>query len=255
VTPTVLNTRPREQAAELSHLLRAAGLEVIEAPAIETASAWDPGALQAVRVDLAARLYAWVMLPSSNAGRALVDELRQPDARLVCGAGSARALGLTPEFRLDRFSAAAALELVRPLVRPGQRILVPRAAEGSPELIDGLDALGARVYAPIAYRTLAVEPAALADAAARLRNHAVDAITVCSPSALSSLLAAIDREALSSARLICLGATTAAAAREAGLNVDAIAARTSMAALVEAVIATLDQPAVPLGAPSGVVPA
>ena len=38
----VLNTRPREQATELSHLLRQAGFEPLDAPATEIQPAWDP---------------------------------------------------------------------------------------------------------------------------------------------------------------------------------------------------------------------
>lgn len=240
--PTVLNTRPREQAAELSRLLDAAGLLVLEAPAIETVAAWDPAALQAVRLDLAAGAYEWVVLPSQNAGRLLVDQLGR--ARVVCGAASARALGLSPAFKLEHFSASAALEVLRPVVRSGQRILVPRAAEGSSELTDGLAALEADIHAPIAYRTVAVEPSALADAAARLRHREVNAVTVCSPSAVTSLLAAVGHEALLSGKLICLGPTTAEAARQAGLSVDGVAEQTTMAALVDAVRAVF-APAVP----------
>jgi len=36
----VLNTRPREQAAELSRLLSQAGFDVVEAPAIVIVPAW-----------------------------------------------------------------------------------------------------------------------------------------------------------------------------------------------------------------------
>ena len=144
----MVNTRPREQAAELSRLLAAAGFEVLEAPAIATVPAWNPEELAAVRGNLASGGYAWIVLPSHNAARDLVDNLRH--GRVVCGAATAQALGLKDALTLDRFSAAAALELLRPLVRPGARILVPRAAESRDELTDGLVALGTRVHAPIA---------------------------------------------------------------------------------------------------------
>ncbi|MGI9148339.1 MAG: uroporphyrinogen-III synthase [Chloroflexota bacterium] len=233
----VLNTRPRNQAAELSRLLRLAGFEVVEAPAIEVVPAWDPVQLQVVRVGLADRVYDWVVLASQNAGWLLRDELRRGRARVVCGAASARALLLPAEFTLDRFSASAVLELLRALVQPGQHILVPTAEEGDTELIDGLQALGARVLAPVAYRTLAVAPATLASAAARLVSGEVDVVTACSPSAITSLVAAVGPESISASELICIGETTAEAARRAALRVDAVADMTTMAALVEAVVA------------------
>jgi uroporphyrinogen III methyltransferase/synthase len=234
----VLNSRPRDQAAELSRLLAAAGFEVLEAAAIETVPAWEPSALRQVRRDLVAGLWDWVVLPSQNAGRQLVQELKH--ARVVCGTSSARALGLTPTVTLDRFSASAALEVLRPLVRPGQRILVPRAAAGDDALTDGLVTLGVHVHAPIAYRTVAVDPSSLVEAEARLCNREVIAVTVCSPSAIQSLVATFGRDLLLMSKLICLGETTAHAACEANLRVDAVASRTTMVALVEAVLTALE---------------
>jgi uroporphyrinogen III methyltransferase / synthase len=191
--------------------------------------------LLAVRGDLAAGAYAWVVLPSQNAGRLLLGELEH--ARVVCGAASAHVLGLRPTIKLERFSASAALEALQPVVRAGQRVLVPRAADSRDELIAGLATLGAHVDAPIAYRTVAVDPAALVEAAARVRSGDVSVVTVCSPSAMESLLRAIGRELLLKTTLICLGETTADAARQAGLRVASVAEKTTMASLVNAVVA------------------
>jgi uroporphyrinogen-III synthase/uroporphyrinogen III methyltransferase/synthase len=161
-----------------------------------------------------------VVLSSVNSGR----DLDLGGARLISGAPTARALGLDPAVALDRFSAAAALEALAANASPGQRILAPRAAEGRPELVDGLHALGLEIDAPIAYRTVAV-----ADAAERLRRGEIDVVALCSPSAAASVADAVGR-----ARIVCLGETTANAARELGLHVDAVARSTSMHALVEA---------------------
>jgi uroporphyrinogen III methyltransferase/synthase len=222
--PAVLNTRPVEQAAELSRLLAQVGCEPIEAPAIAIVSGWDAAELEAVRLDLRAGRFDWVVLPSQNAGLALRSELGA--ARLVCGAATAEALGLTAEIALHRFSAATALEALQSRVSPGTRVLVPRAAEGRDELLDGLRGLGLEVLAPVAYRTIPIE-----DAAARLRADGIDVVTACSPSAVRSLAPGLSPEVL----LVCLGDSTAAAARQLNLRVDAVAARTSMESLVDAV--------------------
>jgi uroporphyrinogen-III synthase len=237
----VLNTRPRAQAAQLSWLLERAGFEAVEAPSIEVVSAWDPVELESARRDLAGGSFAWVVLPSQNAGGLLADRLGQ--AQVVCGSQTARALGLQPAHSLDHFSARAALQLLRPLIQPGQHILVPHAAEGRDELIDGLEASGVVVHAPVAYRTVAVDPSALAAVAARLRRGAIQAVTVCSPSAVHALLAAFDRADLARVPLVCLGETTADAIRQAGLTVAGIARQTTMASLVAAVAASLEVPA------------
>ena len=220
----MLNTRPREQAAELSRLLSQAGFDVVEAPAIEIVPAWEPTELDSVRDDLAQHAFDWVVLASQNAANGLEDRLR--GANLVCGSSTAHALGLTPALQLDRFSATAALEALRPLLQSGQRVLVPRAAQGRDELIDGLHQRGIEITAPVAYTTSNV-----AASAQRLREGGIDVVTVCSPSAVRCLASAIDTDSI----LVCLGETTAEAARLAGLRVDGVAQRTTMSALVEAV--------------------
>lgn len=222
--PVVLNTRPAEQAAELSQLLRAAGLSVAQAPAIAVVAAWDPGQLEEARRALRSGAYTWVVLASPNAGRELLNDLLA-NAQIVCGTSTARTLGLDRvAVALDRFSASAALGAVT--WRPGERVLIPRAAEGRDELVDGLRSLGLEVDAPIAYRTIAV------DAARQRLNHGgIDVVTLCSPSAVRSVAAAIP----SDCRVVCLGQTTAAAARELGVRVDAVAEQTSMRALTDVV--------------------
>jgi uroporphyrinogen-III synthase len=223
---TVLNTRPRAQAAELSRLLRQAGFEVVEAPAIDVESAWDAVELEAVRQRLSAGAYAWVVLPSQNAARALAADLRASPSKIICGKATEKACCFMASLALERFGAAAALDALRARLHSGDRVLMPRAAEGRDELLDGLAALGVLLDAPVAYRTV---PAP--DAAARLAQGGIDVVTLCSPSAVASVAAALARDVL----VVCLGQTTAEAAREASLRVAAAATRTSMPALVEAV--------------------
>ncbi|HEX8969534.1 MAG TPA: uroporphyrinogen-III synthase [Chloroflexota bacterium] len=220
----VLNTRPRQQAGHLSRLLEQAGFVSVEAPAIATLPAWDPAELDSIRHDLRTGVFAWVALASQNAARGLEADL--DDVRLVCGAATATALGVRAEIVLERFSASTALAALAPRIVPGQRVLIPRAAGGRDELIDGLRAIGASVHAPIAYRTSPAD-----DAAQRLRHGGIDVVALCSPSAVTSVAPAVPDSVL----VACLGQTTTVAARQAGLEVHAVADSTSMAALVAAI--------------------
>jgi uroporphyrinogen-III synthase len=230
----VLNTRPREQAAELSRLVLEAGFEPVEAPAIDTVPAWDEAELYTVQLGLQAAAFDWVVLPSANSGRRLRGELGS--ARVMCGTATARALAIDAEIELERFSAAAALAALQPILSRGERILLPRAAEGRDELLVGLRALGAEVIAPVAYRTVSVN-----DAAAALASQHVDVVTLCSPSAVASCVGRVGTQRLTSMTVVCLGETTARAAREAGVRVDAVARSTAMRSLVNAVVAVLAQ--------------
>jgi uroporphyrinogen-III synthase len=225
IRPLVLNTRPAEQASELTRLLEAAGFGVIEAPAIAIVPAWDALAIESVRREIQHGAFDWIVLTSQNATHGLESDLRAAGARVVCGAATAHSLSLHEARVVERFSAAAALQFLRQLVGPGRRALVPRAAEGREELVDGLRALGVDVVAPVAYRTVPVRAAA-----DRLRQGGIAVVVLCSPSAASSVIDVLPVETL----VVCLGQTTAAAVRSRGRAVNAVATRTTMAAVVEA---------------------
>jgi uroporphyrinogen-III synthase len=226
--PVVVNTRPREQAADLSRLLRAAGFEPLEVPAIEVVPSFNAEERASILERLRVGAYTWLVLPSQNAARFFPEAL--PNQRLLCGRATAAAVGLAPATTLDPFSASAALAWLAPQLRAGDRVLMPRAADGRDELELGLRALGVVVDAPVCYRTVPAPPSSLLYLSDRLRAGAIAAVTFCSPSAVKAL--AVD---LKSTRIICLGRITANAATERALRVDAISETTSMPALVDGV--------------------
>jgi uroporphyrinogen-III synthase len=225
----VLNTRPREQAAELSALLREAGYTPIEVPAIETVPAWKADELAVILQRLRADEYAWAVFASRNAVRFFLEGLAAVGGsandlrrlKLLTGTGTAEELrvhGLAPSRTLARFSARAALACLQ----PSDPVLVPRAAEGRDELIAGL----AHADAPVCYRTQPLAQTRLPEAAA---------VIFTSPSAVHALVGHLP----AGAAIVCLGTTTAEAVRDAGLRVDGVAERTDLPSLVEAVAAAL----------------
>jgi uroporphyrinogen-III synthase len=228
--PVVLNTRPAEQAWELTQRLLSAGFDVAEAPAIAVVPAWDAATFEEIRSELDQGAFAWIVIGSQNAGRGLEDELRAQSGRVLCGPATATALELTGASALERFSAAAALAVLRPRVSRGERVLAPRAAEGRQELVDGLRELGVHVVAPLAYRTVPSSAAA-----ERLRQGDVDVLTLCSPSAVNAVAGSVPDTIL----VVCLGKTTADAAHARGLAVARVAAQPTMAAVVAAIQASL----------------
>jgi len=261
--PVVLNTRPRDQAAALSVLLADAGLEPVETPAVAIVPAWHGPEIAAVLAALRARRYAWLVVPSRNAAHLLIDALTTmgggaadlATANVLCGTGTAaelQAAGVSVTRPLERFSASAALEflasdsaLAAVADRAGHRVLVPHAAEGHDELVLGLAALGVGVDAPVLYRTCSVPPAALTEAGRLLAADAVAAVTFTSPSAVVGLVAGLrglrltPDTLLTRPALVCLGTTTAEAARRAGLPVTRTADHTSLPSLVQAVCSAL----------------
>src|SRR5438067_962723 len=118
----------------------------------------------------------------------------------------------------------------------GRRVLVTRTRERATGLVDRLHALGASVeIVPLLTTVPLATPDEIAAAAATLREAGrrlraalttgVDAITLTSGSTARHLAEALAGHRLESrVAIICIGRQTAAAARQAGLRVDGVAA-------------------------------
>jgi uroporphyrinogen III methyltransferase/synthase len=188
---TVVVTRAAEQAGAFTALLARAGARVIEAPTIviEPPERWEP--LDAALSALAD--FTWVIFTSVN-GVVMVDR------RLPAGTGGWAALGrvrvaaigpataaaleargVRAEIVPGEYRAEALIDRVRGAVGPGDRVLLPRAAETRDLLVTELRRLGAEVTEVAAYRTRPpreVSPALRAALAA----GEVDAVTFTSSS-------------------------------------------------------------------------
>jgi uroporphyrinogen-III synthase len=159
-------------------------------------------------------------------------------------AAAARAAGLridrTPQAGRDAEDLLA--EVTRSIAPAGKRFLLPRSQIASPALAEGLVARGARVDAPIAYRTLPPQAGAPAAEAlrARLVRGGVDVATFTSPSAVRNCLGLLDaeaRQALGRCVVAAIGPTTAQALRDEGLAPDVQPERAGVEELVEALVA------------------
>lgn len=247
----VLVTRPAGQSAEVSRHLAAAGLRGVCIPLLATRPLEDTSALDAALHNLAA--YDWVVFASANAVRFFVrralalgvDLAATMSAQLCAGPATAVALaghGLRPHLVLDPFSADGAASTLAPRANEGNRILLPGAAAGRDVLGAALRQRGANVDEVALYRT---EPDAerAAEALHRLGAGEFRAVTLFSPSAVQALsaaghagghAAAAQRTIMDGVTLACIGATTAAAVRQAGWQADVVAPATTSGALVTA---------------------
>lgn len=231
----VLVTRPVDQAQPLAEALRAAGATAISYPTITIAPppSWIPFDEAVTRLES----YDWIVFTSPSAARLamaraaeLLGRLRLPDAPAVAavGAETARALAahaipvaLVPDDqRQEGLLAALGTRAA------GARILFPQALDGRSLLRDELARAGATVDVVPVSRTIAlplpVPPAPF------------DAATFASPSALHAFLARWTPAALQDKVVAVMGPTTRDAALAAGVAVQVIPARPSVAALVAA---------------------
>jgi len=234
----IVITRPRAQAASLAEKLLALGAEPILFPTIELAPMDDDAPLR----DALGRLdeYQWVVFTSANAvavfcreAEARGDSLNAPTLRFAAvGPATARALesrGLTAAFIPDDYVAEALAAGLGDV--SGRRILLPHAELAREVLADDLRRRGAVVDEIAVYRTLPAQadPAGLAEL-----RRGVDVVTFTSGSAARNFARLLDGQPLSATLTACIGPITAAAAREAGLPVEVVAAEYTLDGLVAA---------------------
>ncbi len=128
------------------------------------------------------------------------------------------------------------MKALAPLLRSGDRVLLPRAEGARAELVDGLSALGAEVDEAILYRA-AVPSKAPEEALALLKDGRIDVITFTSSSTVRNLAALLkgDVECLRTPPLACIGDITAGTVSEVlGRPADIVAAVHTVPGLVQA---------------------
>jgi len=243
----VLVTRTRRQASALSQALAEAGAEPIELPTIEIEPQADPALVQAALDALRAGAYAWAVFTSANSVELFFGHLRERglDARAfgstmvaAIGPGTAEALageGIRADVMPENFVSEGLLRALAEHELAGLRILVPRAEGARRELIEGLDALGARVDELTLYRS-AVPREPDAEGLRRLRAGEVDIVTFASSSAVRNLAEMLggDLETLRGPLIACIGPVTARAEEELGLSVGLVSEEHTIPGLVRA---------------------
>jgi uroporphyrinogen III methyltransferase / synthase len=241
-------TRAAAQAPTFARLLRDAGAEVIEAPtiAIEPPASWEP----LDRALVQSGDFQWVIFTSVN-GVAMVDARLAHHGRSWSALGRARAAAIGPataaalgehgihaEVVPDVYRAEGLVDRLRALIRAGDRVLLPRAAETRDILVKQLAGLGAEVLEVPAYRTHRVS--ASAETLRRtLASGTVDVVTFTSSStARNFAMLFTDAERtrlLHGVTIASIGPITAATARSFGLATTIMPARYTIPALAQAI--------------------
>jgi uroporphyrinogen-III synthase len=255
----VLNTRQLEDSEELSRQLEALGAEPLALPATKTAPPADlrplDGAISAIAAGSASHpAFDWIGFTSARAVSAFIDRLLSltqalsavPAPQCLAGiklaaVGPATALaleayGLAPDLVPDRAAGrhlASALGDVN-----GARILLPRSDIALRDLPESLRDRGAIVTEVVVYATQPTEP----DPAVleRVLNGELDAATFFSPSALDGFAAQVSprtvADVLKDVIVVCVGETTAQAARRRGIGTVRVAEEASIRGIVRTLI-------------------
>lgn len=241
----VVVTRPRHQAPALVALLQQRGAVPIVFPTIEVVATEGPerAEVDAALTRLTTGVYTGVLITSANAARFFLQRLRP-----LTSQAPATALRSVPMFAIGEATAAALREggdlrvvVSTTAVSEGlgatvratfgdrlaaQRLLVPRARQGRDAAVNALRDAGAQVDVVALYET---RPQADSPPPPGVRH--ADWVTFTSPSAVRGFLDAVGTFA---GAVACIGPTTAAAAKDHGLEVAAVARSQSVLGLVEA---------------------
>jgi uroporphyrinogen III methyltransferase/synthase len=238
----VLVTRAPHQAASLAALLRERGADARVAPTIVLAPPEDPEPLRRAAREVGS--YDALALTSANAVDrffAAIDE-DGGDARrigrakiFVVGAQTAAALrshGVRADVIASEQRGEGVLDALLLDLRPGSRVLLPRADEAREVLPEGLRAAGHACDVVPVYRTVPVDDAGRA----KVRAECVEceAITLTSGSTVDQLVAAVGVDALRGKVLASIGPVTSDALRRHGLAPTVEAREPSLVGLVEA---------------------
>ena len=255
----VLLPRLKERDRIASALERA-GARVLRAAVTRTVPG-EAAALEATARRIVAGEAAWLVLTSARTVEALAPYLHVPVPSAlrvaVVGPATARAWTELTGAALDlvaRGSAAALLKepaLAGPLPAPNaaRRVLLPASALADPALADGLRRAGWEVEQVAAYTTVTADahdlPPNLED---RWATGGVDAVVLTAPSTTRAVLELLGPPPQGTG-LVAIGATTAAATRELGLTVAAVAPSPTPEGVLQATIDAIQATTGPAPAP------
>lgn len=253
----ILVTRAKEQAGELTHLLRAYGADPVECPTIQIVppESWEEldGAV--------ARLsrYHWLVFTSVNGIPPFMERLRRHglDGRALSGlkigcigprtAQELARYGLRADLIPAEFQAEGLVEGMQAAGVAGQGVLIPRAAVARELLPEQLRKLGAEVSVVTAYRTVcpAADRAWLKDL---LKEGAIHVITFASSSTLRNFAQLFEsrhemQTLTAGTAIACIGPITAQTAADVGVPATITATQNTIPALVEAILRHATSPA------------
>ena len=224
----ILVTRPRQQISAMAEKLRRLGAEVLELPAIRTESITpNPGLNEAF-----GRLssYDWLVFTSPTGVQVFWTELRNAglDVRSLAGAklavigkGTKKALekrGLLADLMPETYSGEALGEALSREVKPGERILIPRARIGNQKLVDCLNATGKVTVDDVATYDTFYETPSLIDERAEFEQGTVDFAVFTSASTVRGFVQAVPGINFTKVRAVCIGEQTQREAAAHGMK-------------------------------------
>jgi len=243
----VVVTRAAEQSRDLVRALQEKGAVPVVLPMVAFSPADNLAELDRAICELAQ--FDWMFLTSQNALRALEERCQALHSDLPSAIGAlrvgvvgpataeaARAAGISVSYVATKHQGVSFARELAAEVR-GTRVFLPRSDRANPDLVEQLHRLGAHVTDVVAYKTIAPDESALAEARATLQQP-VDAVLFFSPSAVHHLQDILGNEKVLEisrhAIFAAIGPVTEKALHSADVERVLLAADTTVNSIVEA---------------------
>lgn len=248
----VLVTRSRAQASQLLKQIQELGGEAIEFPSIKIQKEEDMSELHYSFQHL--EEYDWLIFTSVNAVDIFFAELkaRNNDIRdlkgiSICAIGPATCKrlenrGLLVDIVPNEYMAEGVIDELSKRIKPGHRILLPRARGARKLLPDTMREWGAEVDEIYLYEAVPdndINEGKIQE----IREGKYDFISFTSSSTVKNFVNIIGADYIpvidANVKVACIGPITAATACEYGFNVDLTAKEYTIDGLVEAIVDTV----------------
>lgn len=249
---TVLVTRARSQASQLTARLEALGARVIEAPTIAITAPSDGYAAIDTAIEQL-HSYQWLIFTSANGVTEFFARLNVAgkDTRAlgyarVAAIGSATAArlrehGIVADVVPAEFRAEGVVAALKGQLPPHAKVLLARAEEAREVLPDALREMGADVTIAPVYKTITgeVDAESLRE---QLAGGEIDMVTFTSSSTVKNLVNILGSIApLAGVKTAAIGPVTAETATKLGITPDIVAAEYTIDGLVEAIKVDFDK--------------
>ena len=222
-------TRPKELISTMSSLLRKEGAEVLEMPAIAVKPVEDKAPVEKTIEDLSAGKYQWIVFTSPSGVRIFMDELfAKADIRALAsvriasiGKGSEKALngyGLKSDFIPSVYDGETLGKELAEKLEEGDKVLIPRAAIGNPQLVEELQKKANVTVDDIATYDTVYETSHVLDEHAAMESNPFDLAVFTSASTVKGFTESLKGMDFTKVNAVCIGKQTEAAAKGYGMK-------------------------------------
>ena len=222
-------TRPKELISTMSSLLRKEGAEVLEMPAIAVKPVEDKAPVDKAIEDLSAGKYQWIVFTSPSGVRIFMDELfAKADIRALAsvriasiGKGSEKALngyGLKSDFIPSVYDGETLGKELAEKLEEGDKVLIPRAAIGNPQLVEELQKKANVTVDDIATYDTVYETSHVLDEHAAMESNPFEFAVFTSASTVKGFTESLKGMDFTKVNAVCIGKQTEAAAKGYGMK-------------------------------------